>query len=609
VNSQTMLAVPALMSGRRPTPDMLPVTADYPNSLPTLLAGSHELNVSETATQICPARLCGKRRREPAGDRLSSLAKDLGIVSLHLVAPSGIEHRLPAVDRTFGDFAGGGDDDNGSDDNGSSAKPKEQPDVPISALTNRPTQFESLMRGIHTQTGRPTFSFLHMALPHIPWQYLPGGEEYVNGGPDYPGLGEKLLTKDPVPPALAMQRHILQVGYADHLLGQLLARLRTMGIYRRALIVVAADHGVSYRPGEPRRQPDAGNGSDIAGVPLLIKYPGRRAGRTDDSFVRTIDVVPTIAKALGVRLPYDADGRPVEDGGPAAGEVRVDRGSSGTAFATPFADFVRGRRAALTRMVAMFGSDDHGRRLYALGPNWDLLGRRAARMSPAPAAGRVALDSASLLDDFHPGARLVPSFLSGRLYGVDPHASLAVAVNGTVRSLTESFSDGGDLRMAAIAPADSFRTGSNRVEVFVVRGRGAERRLAPVTANRTPDYRLVDGGAAIEAGGRRIEVREGAVVGYVDRFLKDDQGVRVGGWATDVASRRPAKQIIVFEGDRLVGQAKPTLERPDVAKNLGAAAAISGYELRVPVQGGETGALHVFALNGASASELPRWKG
>jgi hypothetical protein len=603
VNSQTTLAVPALMSGRRPTPDMVPVTSDYPNSLPTLFASSHELNVTETATQLCPARLCGDREREPEADRLSSLAQDLGIVSLHLVAPSGLEHRLPAVDRTFGDFAGGGADDQ--------ATTKAQPDVPMSALTNRPAQFDHLMGGLHPQRAKPTLSFLHAALPHIPWQYLPGGQEYVNAGPDYPGLASERWSGDPFLPRLAMQRHLLQVGYADHLLGRVLARLRVTGIYRKALIVVTADHGVSYRPGEPRRSPDDGNASDIAGVPLLIKYPGRRGGRIDDSFVRTIDVVPTIVHAVGGRLPYDADGRPVEDGGPGSGEVRVDRGASGTHQDLSFADFVRERRVALARMVGLFGSDDGGRRLYANGPNWDLLGRATASLPEADSAdARVELDSASQLDDFRPGAHLVPSFLSGQISGsLGADVSLAVAINGRIRSVTESFRNDGRLRLAAIAPADSFRAGSNRVEVFAVRGSGPGRRLAPLRTTEAEQYRLVDGGTALEGAGRRFELTTGkGLQGFVDQGLRDDQGVRLGGWAADVAHGRPAERILVFAGNRLVAQAQPTIDRPDVAKNLGSGVTRSGYELIVPVQGERTPKLRTFAIAGDSARELPVFK-
>ena len=77
------------------------------------------------------------------------------------------------------------------------------------------------------------------------------------------------------------------------------------------MVVLTADHGVAYRPGQPRRAPTPGNFSDIAAVPLLIKYPGETEGRIDDSPARTIDIVPTIAKELGAKLPWKAAGRPL----------------------------------------------------------------------------------------------------------------------------------------------------------------------------------------------------------------------------------------------------------------------------------------------------------
>ncbi len=97
---------------------MLPIPADYPENVFTLLGDSHEIHAVETATEICPERLCGTREREPQVDRLKSLAKDLRIVSLHLVAPESVESDLPAVDQTFGDFGGGGKDE---------AAPRKQP--------------------------------------------------------------------------------------------------------------------------------------------------------------------------------------------------------------------------------------------------------------------------------------------------------------------------------------------------------------------------------------------------------------------------------------------------------------------------------------------------
>jgi hypothetical protein len=600
VNSQTTLAVPALLSGRRPTPDLLPIPADYPDNLFTLLGDSHDVHATETATQICPERLCGSREREPIVDRLRSLAKDLGIVSAHLVAPERMESDLPAVDQTFGNFGGGGRDE---------ARPT-QPDVPLSALSNRPAQFAALFNKMKRQKGRPGLFFLHAALPHIPWQYLPGGQQYVNAGPDFPGLDREKWSTNPFTWRLGLQRHLLQAAYADRMVGCLTARLREDGIYDRALVVITADHGVSFRPGEPRRAPVPANFSDIASMPLLIKYPDRPGGRVDDSFVRTIDVVPTIASALGVKLPWEAQGRSIAQGGPADGEVSVRVGGGDVVSRMSFSGFVRRHDAGLRRMLSLYAAGAGTGELYANGPNADLLGQAAGRIPAVASTGtRLELDSTNVFAPFRPGARLVPSFISGVIGGgVRPGESLAVAVDGKIRGLSESFSSQDGVRMAAIVPASSFEAGRNTVAVYAVRGQGDARRLAPLAIQRPESYRLA--GDTLTGGGRTYELEKGRIKGFVDDGIGDDQGARLSGWAVDSQGPGPAERVLAFLNDDLIGQARPSRDRPDIATNLKTDAVLrSGFELRLAIPASELGDVRVFAISKNAATELNRFSG
>ncbi len=50
------------------------------------------------------------------------------------------------------------------------------------------------------------------------------------------------------------QRHLAQVQYADHIVGQVMARLEEAGIYDEAIVVVTADHGIGIRPGLGNRR-------------------------------------------------------------------------------------------------------------------------------------------------------------------------------------------------------------------------------------------------------------------------------------------------------------------------------------------------------------------
>ena len=98
----------------------------------------------------------------------------------------------------------------------------------------------------------------------------------------------------------------------DRELRRLVARLRDTGLYRRALVVVTADHGLSFARGvRDRRTATPANLHEVAPVPLFVKLPGSERGSGEpSSYASTVDVLPTIARAL--RHPAaPARGRPL----------------------------------------------------------------------------------------------------------------------------------------------------------------------------------------------------------------------------------------------------------------------------------------------------------
>ncbi len=147
-------------------------------------------------------------------------------------------------------------------------------------------------------------------MPHEPWLYLPSGRQSRPAGNDpVEGINKLPGFDDPDLSVHNHLRHLLQVGYTDHLVGELLDRLRRTGQLRRALIVVTADHGYSFQVGvRSRRLLSESNVEEIAPVPFFVKAPGQTEGRVDESLVRNIDVVATIADLLGGSVFYRQDG-------------------------------------------------------------------------------------------------------------------------------------------------------------------------------------------------------------------------------------------------------------------------------------------------------------
>ena len=154
----------------------------------------------------------------------------------------------------------------------------------------------------------------HALLPHGPWVYLPDGPDVAAARPraaarhaDDPGFYDDYLRHH------NEQRQLLQLGFADRLLGRVIARLKSQGIYDDTLIVVTADHGFAWKVGvdtrrsvslvERRRARLGADDREAARAP--------RAGRVNGALAQTLDVTPTIADVLNVPLGYRADGRSI----------------------------------------------------------------------------------------------------------------------------------------------------------------------------------------------------------------------------------------------------------------------------------------------------------
>ena len=478
IYDSTSKAVPAIMDGNYPEKGTLPTASDHPDSLFSLLGESHRMNVSEEATTVCSRDLCSDDRLdEPFGERLASMTEDLSLVYAHLVSPPGIESDLPTISETWGDFGGGGGAPGGAD------VPEADRETPASGkqrtLGNlrggRSRRFSEWLDRIPAAGGRPTLSFKHILLPHVPWQYLPDGRLYRSTAAEpITGISRQSYPDQGAVDQLQL-RHLLQVGFADLQLRRLIARLKDQGIYDDALIVVTADHGVSFLKGQfDRRRLDSENFSEISPIPLFIKRPGQTRGGVDDANVETTDILPTIAELLGAQLPSATDGRSAFSAAvQRRSEVKMlERDLSGWIRISP-RELARQRQERLANKVRLFGEGKNGPgRIYRFGPNRQLIGRPVSELDTGGSSrARVRLADADGLRDVDPASAVVPTWITGRVSGPD-RRDLAIAVNGTVRAVANSFelATGGGQIFGALVPASALRAGANAVDVYEVDG-------------------------------------------------------------------------------------------------------------------------------------------
>jgi arylsulfatase A-like enzyme len=143
---------------------------------------------------------------------------------------------------------------------------------------------------IERNKERPFFLYVPHIMPHVP----------IFSSEKHRGRSQRGLYGD-------------VVEELDDSVGAILAALRKHGLEDDTLVVFCSDNGpfLSYGNHAGQAQPlREGKLTTFEGgvrVPCAMRWPGKiPAGRTTNELVSTLDLVPTVAKLLGVELPKHA---------------------------------------------------------------------------------------------------------------------------------------------------------------------------------------------------------------------------------------------------------------------------------------------------------------
>lgn len=549
VGLQTSKAIPALLTGRHPRPDGTAHYRDHPNNLFSWLAvaGEYRMVTQETLSLLCPPAVCAEGTRPEASTRLAAVFDDLGVVYAHLLLPAAFTDSLPDIGNTWTGFRDASRAQRGREGDRPSRGGALNQDVPRLVA-------DFLDRMEPVEGSAPAFYYLHLNIPHRPWKYLPSGREYRPvGARALPhGFDGRKLPEDEWLTVHGLQRHLLQVGYADRVLGQLMDQVRSLGIYDQALIIVTADHGHSFRPGEPRRHPTEGNLEDVLEVPLFVKRPGQARGSVFEHVVQTIDIVPTIAAAVGAEPPWTVDGLELSDDSPRTlTACCFNDGDAARGFRT---DPAR-RQQTLDRLHFLFGTEARPfEAVFTAGPRRDLIGRpvtdftKARRDISSSRAPRAILAGAHAYGDVRPETGFVPSLVSGRIEpGVAGSTELAVALDGIVRATTETFVDGDDVsRFSALVDERWLSAGSHRIGVYAIEtGDETADQLAVLQPLRDdqPPARLVPG----QGGVRGVQLPGAKVLRNVGWLYEHELELVDGGFRGRFIQEPEAEPVLVDE--------------------------------------------------------------
>ncbi|MGA2257247.1 MAG: sulfatase-like hydrolase/transferase, partial [Thermoguttaceae bacterium] len=158
------------------------------------------------------------------------------------------------------------------------------------------------MAWLKDHAQKPFFLFLHYYDAHLP------------NDPHPPYVSE--YTDDP---------YAREIAYVDNCIGQVLDRLRALGVYDNTLVIITGDHGEGLgEHGEPTHCYFVYQST--LHVPLVIRAPGCSKGIQVDGNVSLVDIFPTVLDLIGLKTESRVDGmdlRPALEGGLAADRQRA----------------------------------------------------------------------------------------------------------------------------------------------------------------------------------------------------------------------------------------------------------------------------------------------
>jgi hypothetical protein len=537
VATSTVLAIPAILTGRYPVKFVMPHQGEYPDNLFTWLGSDYDLNVREAVSAMCPATLCGTGRLPPLEIRLHHLLLDVSAIYLNIITPDLLRGRLPVVTQSWENFW-------------SATKPE------AGMYEHRLQQLDDFAARIKP-SGKPGLDFMHANFPHIPYEYLPSGKRYQEGWL-MPGLDFAIdsWTGAEWQSAQAYERFLLQLGALDGWLGKLIAKLKAEDLYDRTLIVITADHGVSFTPNSSRRDvpPVENLDANILPVPLIIKAPYQEKGWISHRNAETIDIMPTLADLLERPLTWPVDGVSLLKDPKPAGKRTVHSYKELEVYLTNVERVTTSSRPPWTNKRFPGRGGVIG--AYRDGSYRELIGQEVARLPIRRNAGLTArIDHAAYFENVDPGSGFLPAHISGSMKWPDRgEIDLAIALNGRIAVVTSTYTGGSSWKFSAMLPESAFRSGENDIEVFAIEA-GDSDGFVLVAGSPVPaggDYTWNADVDSVNYAGSNLPTDPIGIKGVVDYISLGEEAVEILGWAIDSANARAVKAILVFEGPHLV---------------------------------------------------------
>lgn len=336
----THMAVPAVLASSEPKMKGGPFLYQYPHNIFTLFAGTTTVGGIEPVTSLCPVRVCGQSGAAAGSfntGRFGRFMQDAAAVYGQRVLPPYLRKYLPSIEGAWGGF------------DAVATKFKKQ--FSLGAL-GQPNAVQRAAEALVADPN-PRVEVVHALLPHAPWR--------LTADLRVTPLSKEISTTNPRDTDGVLdtyQSFLHQVGAADTAILGLMKTLKDAGRWDDTLIVVTADHGISFVPGLQQRHTRFGKmfqADDVFRVPTFIKYPRQAEGNVNDCPMTNLDLLPTIIDVTGTTTAWQFAGKSVAGECPQGRERKVRSATGETGVFTRGFEAVRERAEYYAGQVTNVG--------------------------------------------------------------------------------------------------------------------------------------------------------------------------------------------------------------------------------------------------------------
>ncbi|MEY4633176.1 MAG: hypothetical protein RLZ18_548 [Actinomycetota bacterium] len=460
----THQAVPAILSSQTPSKDAAPFLSAYPRNIFTLFGGKIPVSGVEPVTSLCPVRVCpkaGESRWSLNASRLKGFFRDASYVYGQRVFPPALRKRIPSVDGAWGGFGAVANKFKEQYSNGALS----QPDALLSAV------------GSLVDSAGPQVSVVHALVPHAPWRLTPD----MRVAP----LSPTISTMNPDSAdgiRDEYQTYLYQVGAVDAVIQKALKELKSSGRWNNTMIVLTADHGISFIPTMPQRHTDFTESqqvADIYRIPTFIKYPNQNEPVVSDCASTNLDLLPTIIDVTNTKTSWSFKGQSLANSCPERNSRRVISATGESAdLSTGFED-AQGRAAHYAEIVS---NDGPINKIASVGASAALIGTKLPDVATdQQVTGWKLLQKKMFMNVSNSRGADVPSLVTGsvQMSGELPAGTEGiVAIDGVAAGVIGELSNARDVTaFTSILDYSLLTPGKHIVELYVRSAEGVLTRV------------------------------------------------------------------------------------------------------------------------------------